>query len=67
MNNYEHPTNTLAATFHKPVGGENLYVRIGYLPLKFFNHTRGKVSGSMNAEPINAKKQVNNQQQKDDT
>ena len=29
-NKSEHPTVTLATTFHKPEGGENLYVRFGY-------------------------------------
>ena len=65
-NNYEHPAGTLATTFHKPAGGANLYVRLGYVPHKIFNHTRGQVSGPMNADPINANKQVNNQKYKYD-
>ena len=46
-------TGTLATTFHKPVGEENWYVRFGYGPMKICNHTRGQVSGSINADPIN--------------
>ena len=40
-------------TFHNPEGESNMYVRFGYGPLKICNHTQGKVSGSMNAKPIN--------------
>ena len=46
-------TGTLATTLHKPAGKENPYVLFGYDPLKNFNHTRGKFSGSMNADSIN--------------
>ena len=31
---FEHPTNTLATTFHKPAGEANPYVRFGYGPQK---------------------------------
>ena len=44
---------TLDTAFHKPEGEENLYVQFGYVPLKICKHTQGKVSGSMNADPIN--------------
>ena len=46
------PVN-LANTFHKPVGEANIYVRFGYVQMKFCNHTQVQVSGSMNADPIN--------------
>ena len=44
---------TLNTTFQKPVGEANLYVRFGYSSLTIFNHTWGKVSGLMHADPIN--------------
>ena len=65
-NNSEHKTSTLATTFHKPVGRENPYVWFGYSPQTIFNHTRRQVSGSMNSDPINANKQLSNQQLEDD-
>ena len=65
-NKSEHPTWTLTTTFHKPEGGANMYVRFVYVPQKSFIHTQGKVSVSMNADPINANKQVNNQWRKYD-
>ena len=46
--------------------GGNPYVRFGYSPQKIFNHTLGQVSGSMNSDPINVNKHVNNQLRKDD-
>ena len=46
-------TGTLATTFHNPVGESNPYVWFGYGSLTIFNHTRGKFSESMNADPIN--------------
>ena len=46
-------TVTLVTTFHKPAGKENPYVWFGYGPLTICYHTQGKVSGSMNANPIN--------------
>ena len=46
-------TVPLATTFHKPVGGANMYVQFGYVPLKIWNYTQGQVSGSMNTNPIN--------------
>ena len=55
-NKSEHPTVTLAMTFHKPVGEANMYVWFEEGPQKIYNHTRGQVSGSTNAEPINTKK-----------
>ena len=46
-------TGTFATTFHKTSGGwEVPYVCFGYIPLKNFNQTWGKVSGSMNSDPI---------------
>ena len=45
-------TGTLATTLHKPVGEANKYFRFEHSPLKIFNHTRGKISVSMNADPI---------------
>ena len=62
MKNDEHPTGTLATTFPKSAGEENVYVRFVYIPQTILHHTRGQVSVSMNIDPINAKKQVNNQQ-----
>ena len=54
MSTYEiTKTGTLATNFNKPAGEANPYVRFGYGPLTIFNHTWGKVSGSMNADPIN--------------
>ena len=44
---------TLATNFHKPEGVSNPYVWFGYGPLKICNQTRGQVSVSMNANPIN--------------
>ena len=32
-------TGTIAITLQKPMGGENLYVRFGYIPLTTCNHT----------------------------
>ena len=39
-------------TFHKPEGEANTYVRFGYIPLTICNHTRGQISGSINADQI---------------
>ena len=39
--------------FHKHEGEENPYVWFGYVPLTIFNHTRGQVPVSMNADTIN--------------
>ena len=44
---------TLATTFHKNTGEENLYVEFEYGPHTNFKHTRKQVSGSMNADPVN--------------
>ena len=49
----EKKTGTLDKTFHKAVGVENMYVRFRYDPLTICNNTRGKVSVSMNSDPIN--------------
>ena len=49
-------------TFHKPTGESNPYWLFGYVPHKIFNHTQGKVSVSMDSDPINTNKQVNNRQ-----
>ena len=57
---------TLTTTLHKPAGEANLYVRFGYGPLTIYNHTRGKVLGSTNDDPVNANKQTNNQRRKYD-
>ena len=62
--NYEHPTGTLAMILHKPAGGANPYVRFVYGPQKKFNHTQGQVLLSINTDPNNANKQVNNQRRK---
>ena len=61
-NNSVHPTGTPATTFLEPAGETNLYVQFVYVPQTIFNHTRGQVIGSMNADLINANKQVNNKQ-----
>ena len=53
MKKYEHPTGTIASTFHKPVEEK---IRISGL-----NHALGQVLSSMNADPINMNKHVNNQ------
>ena len=65
-NKYEHPTITLTKTFHKNLGGANPYVHFGCVPQTIFNITQGKISVSMNADPINANKQVNNKRHKYD-
>ena len=65
-NKSEHPTVTLAANFQKPEGGANMYVWFGYVPQKICNHTLGQVWVSINADPINANKQVKNQRRKYD-
>ena len=46
-------TCTLDMTFYKPEGESNMYLRFGYVLLAIFNHTRGEVSRSMNADTIN--------------
>ena len=46
-------TGTLATAFHKQSGEENPYAQFVYNPLKNFIHTRGQVSRSMDAYPIN--------------
>ena len=56
VNKPEHPTGTLATTFHKPAGEANLYVRFEYGPQKSFQHTREQVSLSINADMINNNK-----------
>ena len=66
VNKSEHPTVTLSTTPHKTVGEANLYVHFGYGPQTIHNNTQRQVSGSMNADPINANKQVNNKQRKYD-
>ena len=40
-------------TFQKPAGGENPYVRFGYIPPTICYHTRVQVSLSMNDNSIN--------------
>ena len=51
-------------TFHKPMGEANMYVQFGYGAHKIYNHTQGKVSVSMNADTMNANKQVKNKRRK---
>ena len=46
-------TGTVSTILHKTSEGENMYARFGYVPMKICNHIRGKVSGSINAYPIN--------------
>ena len=65
-NNSEHPTGTLAMTFHRTVGETNMYVWFGYIPQTICNNTQGQVSGSMNADQINVNKHVKSQRRKDD-
>ena len=65
-NNYEHPTGTLDTNFHNPAGGANKYVWFGYDPQKIFEHNRGQVLLSMNADLINSNKSFNIQQRKYD-
>ena len=64
-NKSEHPTGTLATTFHKPTGEANTYVYFRYSPLIIFNHAQVQVPGSMNADPINSNRSVGNEQRKD--
>ena len=64
-NKSEHPTGTLATTFQKPSGEANPYVCFGYIPHTIWDHTRGQVSVSMNDNPINKNKQLNNKRHKD--
>ena len=53
-NKYEHPTNTLAMTFHKPAGGETFFVWFVYVSHIICNHNQGQVLRSMNAYLVNA-------------
>ena len=53
-------------TIHKDAEEANTYVWVWYGPETIFQNTQGQVSVSMNADPINTKKQVNNQRQKYD-
>ena len=46
-------TGTLSMNFHKSAVKENPYVQFGYVALKSYNNTQGKVSESMNADTIN--------------
>ena len=46
-------TSTPVTTFKKPAREANQYVCFGYGPLEICKHIRGKVSGSINADPIN--------------
>ena len=55
-NKSEHPIVTLAETFDKPAGEENMYVRFGYSPQTIFLHTGGQVSVSMKSDSIHANK-----------
>ena len=48
--------------FHKTVRVENAYVWSGFVPQTILSHTRDPFLGSKDADPINANKQVNNQQ-----
>ena len=41
--------------FHKPVRDANTYVQFVYLPQEICNNTRGQVSGSKSADPVNEK------------
>ena len=54
-------TRTLAKTLLEPTGEENLYVQFVYVQQKICNHTQGQVLVSMNTDPINTNKQINNQ------
>ena len=58
-------TGTLATNFHKPSEEANIYARFGYGPLEIFNHTRGKVSGSMKIIQWIWCTQVKNHQKRD--
>ena len=64
VNKYEQSTVILTTTFPKPAGEVNPYVWFEYSWQKNFKHTRVQVSWSMNSDPINANKQVNNIGQK---
>ena len=57
-------TVTLVVTFLKTMGRENMFIWFGYNPYTIFYHNQGKVSGSMNPYPINAKTRVKNKQRK---
>ena len=54
-----------STTFHKTSREENMSIQFGYVPQKIFNHTRGQVTGSMNAGTINLNKEVNNKRRLD--
>ena len=60
INKQLYPTRTIAMTFLNPVGEANPCVWFVYSPKKICNHTRRKVSVSMNADQVNSNKQVNN-------
>ena len=49
-------------TYHNPTGEKNVYDRFGYGLQIICNNTQGKVSGSTDADTINADKKVKNQQ-----
>ena len=53
LKKYEQPTVTLTMNLYRTVGEANPYVRFKYLSQTICKHTRGQVSGSMNADTIN--------------
>ena len=59
---FNNTTITLTTTLLKHTKVENTYFRFGYGPHKTCEYTQGQVSISMNADTINEKKQVYNQQ-----
>ena len=66
MNKYEHPTGTLAITYHTPKEETSPYVQFEYTPQTICELTQGKVSVSMNTDLVNANKQVKDQRNKDE-
>ena len=57
-------TGNLAMTLINNAGKANFYVRFGYDLNKSLYHTRGQVSGSMEADKVNEKTQIKNQQRR---
>ena len=60
LNNQLKLTKNPTKIFHKPLGKENSYVMFAYGLQTVFNNIQGKVSLSMNNDPINTNKGVNN-------
>ena len=65
VNKKLHPTGTLAMNFLIHYVEANLYVQLPIIPQKYFNRAQVKVSVSINADPVDLNKWVNNKWRKD--